>query len=199
MNGEQPDNDSAEKDLETLLEILRAGMDALKRSDKKDVLTQVEQRKELAESLSLGGRLLRIYDEVKFVPDDRKDLLRRYRCVVSGREVQGTDLTTIIRFNLRSKGYVLRFREPPVSYEEVNAYLDLCKATGEVLFSVRLKFEVDDTTQQWLPVDVDAFIPGDWIKDFLVFSMQLAAETEQPKTQPDTEETEELKRRFGLQ
>ena len=120
MNGEQPDNDGAEKDLETLLEILHAGMDALKRSDKKDVLTQVEQRKQLAESLSLGGRLLRIYDEVKFVPDDRKDLLRRYRCVVSGREVQGADLTTIIRFNLRSKGYVLRFREPPVSYEEVN-------------------------------------------------------------------------------
>ena len=198
MNGAQPGHDGRADGLEQLLHMLDSGLEAINTLGGQDVLAQVKQRKALAKRLSLAERLLRIYDELKFVPDQRKQVLERWGCVVSGRETRGTDLATVVRFDLKQTAYVFCFREPPVSLEAVYAHLDLCAAAGELMFSCRLKFDVDESGREWIPLDVDAFVPGDWVRDFLTLSTFLAVDKSDQKVRSKSQEIEDLKKKFGL-
>ncbi len=198
MNGIQPGNDDRVNELEKLLHTLDAGLETIKTLGGQDVLSQVKQRKALAKRLSLPERLLRIYDEVKFVPEQRKQVLEQWGCVVSSQQVSGADLATVVRFDLKQTPYALCFREPPVSYEAVYAYLDLSTAAGELIFSCHLRFDVVDSGHEWVPLDVDAFIPGDWVRDFLTLSTLVEVDVKGQGVKTKPQQIEDLKKKFGL-
>ena len=77
MNPFQPHQVDLGNDTERLLQTFDSGVEALTTATSNDVLAQVRARKKLATRLGLGQRLLRIYDEVKFVPEI--DLVRLER------------------------------------------------------------------------------------------------------------------------
>ncbi len=185
-------------ELEKLLDTYRAGLEAVKAVSEKDVRKQVRQRKNLAKKLRLAQRLVRIFDELKFVPEQRKTALAKWGCVIQGQETSGATLATIIRFELKHTPYVLTFRELPANQEAVSAYLDLADAAGLLVFSTHLKFDVDESDRQWIPVEIDAFVPGDWVMDVLGFSLDVAAEEQERQPEPAGREVDDLKKKFGL-
>ena len=184
--------------LDDLLRLYKAGLARLDKVGRDDLEAQVEHLQALAGTLALGQRLLRIYDEVKFVPPNRRPQLKQWGCVVRGREVKGAERATIVRLELQRRPYTLTFREPEVSYDDVQAFLDLHAEKGGLVFSTLLQLDVNEPGGGWTPRRVDAFVPGEWVKDVLRFSIQLESgggdgRQGGPGAQPD-----ELKKRFGL-
>ncbi len=198
MTWQTDQDDIAGDDLAGLLRQYEAGLAHLDTVGRDDLEAQVEHLQALAEKLALGRRMLRIYDAVKFVSPDRRPQLERWGCVVRGHEVQGAERATLIRLDLLKRPYTLTFREPEVSYEDVRACLDLQTDNGELVFSTLLQLDVNEPGDGWTPRRVDAFVPGDWVRDVLDFSVRLesgggAGRQDGPSAQPD-----DLKKRFGL-
>lgn len=185
-------DDSAGAGLADLLRQYEAGLADLARIGRDELESQVEHLQALAETLALGRRLLRIYDEVKYLPPGRRARLKERGCVVRGHEVKGGERATIIRLDLKRHPYTLTFREPEVSYEDVKAVLDLRTGTAEssdLVCSILLELDVNEPGDGWTPRRVDAFVPGEWVRDVLEVSARL---------DPPGAPSEDLKKRFGL-
>lgn len=198
MTWQIEDEDIAGDDLAGLLRQYDAGLARLDTVGRDDLEAQVEHLQALAGKLALGRRMLRIYDEVKFVPPGRRPQLEQWGCVVRGHEVKGAERASLIHFDLQRRPYTLTFREPEVSYEDVRACLDLHADQGALVFSILLELDVNEPGAGWTPRRVDAFVPGDWVRDVLDFSVRLEpgrapGGQDGPSAQPD-----DLKRRFGL-
>lgn len=198
MTWQTEDDDPAGAGLPGLLRVYEAGLARLDEVARDDLEAQVEHLQGLAGTLALGQRMFRIYDELKFVPPDRRSQLKQWGCAVQDREVKGAERATVIRLKLQGRPYTLLFREPEVSYEDVKAVLDLRTGSGELVFSVLLQLDVNEPGHGWTPRRIDAFVPGDWVRDVLDFSVRLESGgrdggQDGPDAQPDA-----LKKRFGL-
>lgn len=198
MTWQTEDEDPAGAGLPGLLRLYETGLAHLERVKQDDLEAQVEHLQSLAGKLALGRRTLRIYDAVKFVPPDRRAHLERLGCVVRGREIKGAERETVVRVDLHGRPYVLTFREPPASQEEVLAYLDIHDGDGRGVFTVLLAFDINEPGDGWVPRRIDAFVPGNWVRDLLDFSVRLetgggAGGQNGPSAQPD-----DLRKRFGL-
>lgn len=190
--------DDAGAGLAGLLRQYEAGLAHLDKVGRDDLEAQVEHLQALAGKLALGERMLRVYDAVKFVPPDRRPELKQRGCVVRAHEVKGAERATVIRIELQRHGYTLTFREPEVSYEDVNAFLDLHTDKGKLVFSVFLQLDVNEPGDGWTPRRVDAFVPGDWVRDVLAFSVQLEPGGVQGGQDGPSADQDDLKKRFGL-
>ena len=65
-----------------------------------------------------------------------------------------------------------------------------------------MEVEVNKSMSDWVQRAVEAFVPGDWVKDILTLSTALAAhlavEEAHSREMFEIQQTEELKKRFGL-
>ncbi len=194
MTWKVDDDDLAGGGLAGLIRQYESGLAHLGKVARDDVEGQVEHLQYLASTLGLGKRLLRTYDEVKFVAPGRRPQLKQWGCVVRGHEVKGAERATVVRIELQRRPYILTFREPEVSYEDVKAYLDLHADKGQLLFSALLHLDVNEPGDGWVPGTIEAFIPGDWVKDFLELSLHLDQTTHGTDVSP----TDDLRKKFGL-
>ncbi len=198
MTAQTEDDDSHGTDLDGLLRQYEAGLAASQPAGADDIEALVEERQALARKLGLGRRVLRVYDEVKFVSPGRRPHLKRLGCVVRSREVKGAERATVVQLDLRGRAYALTFREPPASHEEVLAYLDVQPRDGPVVFTVLLKFDINEPGDGWMPGEVEAFVPGTWVKDFIELSINLDSTAEPHANSPTEPERDSLKKKFGL-
>ncbi len=198
MNPGHPHDLSLEDELQELLRVYDSGLEALKTVSGSDVHAQVRARKNLATRLALAQRLVRIYDEVKFVPDQRKPALTQLGCIVHGQEVHGVERTSLVRFDLRQTPYLLRFKEPPASQDGVVSYLELLEPSGNLFFSVLVELDVNESGRGWVPTEIEAFVPGDWVKDILALSISLDGESSRSQSTPRASDPEDLRKKFGL-
>ena len=176
-----------------------------------DIPAQVLKRKALAQSLELSKRLFEMYEPVQHSPGWIKtgaNLGDSIANVVSKKEGQ----EDILEFEHNRRTYSLRLKrhaplEPSQEIDlgsadaaEAQAMLSFCDARGVPLFAISLE-EVQETRGRvFRPLDIDVFIPGDWIKDFLELSEEIAALQKEMELRKkyDPAELEKLKQHFGL-
>jgi hypothetical protein len=178
-----------------------------------DIPAQVEKRKALAQSLDLSRRLLEMYEPVQHSPSWIKAgstlIVDPLSNVVSKKEGQ----VEILEFEHNRRSYSLRLRrggpsEPrdetelgtAVADDDDRTMLSFCDARGIPLFAVSLEEMQEARDHVFRVVDIDAFIPGDWIKDFLELSEEIAVLQKEMELRKkyDPAELEKLKRHFGL-
>lgn len=194
MTWQTEDDDPAAAGLPGLLRLYEAGLARLGTVPRDDLEAQVEHLQALAGRLALGERTLRIYDAVKFVPPARRAQLEQWGCVVRGHEIRGAERATAVRIDLHGRPYALTFREPPASQDDVLAYLDIHDGDGRGLFTVRLAFDVNEPGEGWVPREIEAFVPGDWVTDVLGLSTRLEGTADATDVSP----ADSLRKKFGL-
>ena len=176
-----------------------------------DIPAQVLKRKALAQSLELSKRLFEMYEPVQHSPGWIKtgaNLVDPIANVVSKKEGQ----EDILEFEHNRRTYSLRLKrhaplEPSEEIElgsvdaaEAHAMLSFCDARGVPLFAISLEEVQEARGRVFRPLDIDVFIPGDWIKDFLELSEEIAALQKEMELRKkyDPAELEKLKQHFGL-
>lgn len=173
-----------------------------------DIPAQVQKRKALAQSLELSKRLFEMYEPVQHSPGWIKTGASLAIDVVSKKEGQ----EDILEFEHNRRTYSLRLKRnaPLEPSEEVDlgtvgtvegqALLSFCDARGVPLFAISLEEVQEARGRVFRPLDIDVFIPGDWIKDFLELSEEIAALQKEMELRKkyDPAELEKLKQHFGL-
>lgn len=178
-----------------------------------DIPAQVERRKSLAQSLELGKRLLEMYEPVQHSPSWIKAgatlIVDPLSNVVSKKEGQ----VEILEFEHNRRTYSLRLRRnsPPEPRDEAELgtaaavpddqpLLSFCDARGVPLFAVSLEEVQEARGRVFRLLDIKAFIPGEWIKDFLELSEEIAVLQKEIELRKkyDPVELEKLKKHFGL-
>ncbi|MEW6542799.1 MAG: hypothetical protein AB1411_04215 [Nitrospirota bacterium] len=173
-----------------------------------DIPAQVAKRKALAQSLELGRRLLEMYEPVKHSPG----WIRAGASVVSDpvpnlvTKQEGEE--DILEFEHNRRSYSLRFRRCPEQQspglsaegDVPHALLSFCNEQGMALFANSIVEEQDARGRYCKPLDIEVFIPGEWIKDFLELSEEIAALKREMEIRRkyDPAELERLRRHFGL-
>ncbi len=96
----------------------------------------------------------------------------------------------------------LQARQPGSSIREPAAVASrnvYTTPSGELLFSVHVRLNIiDDSGRAWVPIEIEAFIPGEWVRDMLEFSVRLSAEEGDPSEAPKERNIDELRKKFGL-
>ena len=133
-----------------------------------------------------------------YVPEVRRRELDRLGCVVLDRELRSADRATVVRLTVNRHPYVLTFREPSPSQEDVYAFLDLASGDGPPLFTLCVTLDVSEPGSGWIPHRVDAFVPGDWVRDLLELSSRLDQSSRHTPSGPDDADGRTLRQRFGL-
>jgi hypothetical protein len=178
-----------------------------------DIPAQVEKRKALAQSLDLSRRLMEMYEPVQNSPSWTKAgsslIVDPLSNVVSKREGQIESLE--FEHNRRSYSLRLRRTTPAEARDEAelgtgaaavadHTLLSFCDARGIPLFAVSLEEVQEARGRVFRAVDIEAFIPGDWIKDFLELSEEIVVLQKEMELRKkyDPSELEKLKKHFGL-
>ncbi len=169
-----------------------------------DIPAQVEKRKALAQSLELSRRLLEMYEPVQHSPSWVKAGGGRVCDPVSNPVSKREGEEDILEFDHNRNTYSLRFKR--VSPDEVNparpvaALLSFCDVGGRTLFAVSVTQERDSHGLRYRLLDIEVFIPGNWVKDFLELSEEIAALKREMEIRKkyDPAELERLKKHFGL-
>lgn len=177
-----------------------------------DIPAQVQKRKALAQSLELSKRLFEMYEPVQHSPGWIKSgtslVIDPISNVVSKKEGQ----EDILEFEHNRRTYSLRLkRSAPIESSQdadlgnaetvdAQAMLSFCDARGVQLFAITLEEVQEARGRVFRPLDIEVFIPGDWIKDFLELSEEIAALQKEMELRKkyDPVELEKLKQHFGL-
>lgn len=189
-----------------------------------DVHAQVDKRKHLARTLELGRRLLDMYEQVRDSPHWERVAPPPFGDA-AGEERAGeaagsrmpppffqTGLLAIgeeqlLRFEQNHNQYSLRItRALPTPEEEREAlpaqsFLSFCGGAGNILFAIDL---IEESAPFGVTIhrttDIKAFVPSNWIKDFLELSEQVAALKKELELRKkyDPVELDKLKKHFGL-
>jgi hypothetical protein len=187
-----------------------------------DVHAQVEKRKSLARTLELGRRLLDMYEQVRDSPHweavagplsgDPAEAGSKEEVDLTAAFFVKTGLLAIgeehlLRFEQNHNQYSLRVTRgvPVVERDEaphVPTLLSFCSGAGSILFAIDV---VEEPTSPgggitYRTTDIKAFVPSNWIKDFLELSEQVAALKKELELRKkyDPVELDKLKKHFGL-
>jgi hypothetical protein len=168
-----------------------------------DTQEQVNKRKEFAKSLNLSEKMLKIYDEVKYYQGWLKTNPDRICNVVSDPLSKKENEENIVQFHLNQQEYSFRFKETTFSTfkdDKTHALLTLSGGAGTPLVVGNFDVDADQFGMLVKPLDIQAFIPGDWLRDFLELHEQIVMlEKEQEiKLKYDPAKREMLKKNFGL-
>lgn len=169
-----------------------------------DIPAQVERRKALAQSLDLSKRLIEMYEQVQHSPSWIKAGHAGVctPCFDPVAKTEGDE--DILEFEHNFKSYSLRSKQRsadgPARSGAAQAPLSFCDGVGRVLFAVQVVEEQGAQGRSLRPVDIEVFIPGEWIKDFLELSEEIAALKREMEIRKkyDPAELEKLKKHFGL-
>ena len=194
--------------LEAIRESLSNDLHALEqelREKSGDVHAQVEARKSLAEDLKLPEKLTEIYQEIRSYPAFARvcDSPKFNLCELDDlRYVEGSNEEAIeFRTNDRRYTYTVIYEDEgcyTLDGDDIHDVRLVLKNDRDVeLIGIIASKEVDDVVE---PFDIDAFQPGEWIKDFLTLYERLQANRHRREieSQYDPEEVSGLKKRFGL-
>lgn len=179
-----------------------------------NIHAQVEQRKTLARSLELSRRLLDMYEQVR--------TSSRWEKVVSdgaGGESTGESPAAgapifspveaeicdgeFLRFDQNNRSYVIclsRVSGGLTTGFSMSMLLSFCHDRGTTLLSIDLIEEQTPYGPTYKSTDIKAFVPGNWIKDFLELSEQVSALKKELEIRKkyDPAEIDRLKRLFGI-
>lgn len=169
-----------------------------------DIPAQVEKRKALAQSLELSRRLLEMYEPVQHSPSWIKAGGGLVCDPVSNPVSKREGEEDILEFDHDHNTYSLRFKRISSGQANPNrpvvALLSFCDVGGRTLFAVSMAQERDSHGLHYRPLDIEVFIPGNWVKDFLELSEEIAALKREMEIRKkyDPAELERLKKHFGL-
>jgi hypothetical protein len=200
--------------IQRALRDLRAGFEESLRSLERDAATdathiseKIEKRKELARSIDLSGRILSIYENVKYYPSWSQHC-PDYVCSSisnvapfeqSEKSLYGEKVS--LDFEFKGKGWSFAFRGNRVilpdgadgGYYGGVSLLDCAK---NLLFEGR--YERGEYSSSYKPLDIDAFVPGEWVVEFLELSEEIAATRREADLKHKRAELQEQRQRFGL-
>jgi hypothetical protein len=163
------------------------------------VAAQVGQRKQLASQLQLPERLLKIYNEVKHYPHWVRNCPANVSPLITNVDVveEGSrDKKVTVRFSLKSRRYSFLFDERYSSeVEGLYAWLTLSGVSGEALFR---SYMSKGYWGEYENGDTSAFVPGDWVLDFMELSESVAAIGIERDRTYRLSQIESQKRDFGL-
>ncbi len=176
-----------------------------------DVYSQVEQRKSLARSLDLPNRLLDMYTQIHdsadwqpapSPPDPDVD------DTVDGTEQDPAIQKSFLFFDHNNHRYALRVTRRPGDHldspvgprHQPQTLLSFCGPKGLTLLTINIFEDLTPDGPQFHSTDIKAFLPGNWIKDFLELSEQVTALKKEMMIRKKYEaaELDKLKHRFGL-
>jgi len=181
-----------------------------------DVHAQVEKRKALARSLELSRRLVEMYEQVR--PSPNWEAINpmaagpeppgeaEKRTAQAAQAEIGTVTEERLRFEQNGRHYAMHLIRHAVRHEPgakglvEPTQLAFCGGTGAVLFAVDVMEESAPHGPAYRPADVTAFLPGNWVKDFLELSEQVSALKKELELRRkyDPAEVRKLKQQFGL-
>lgn len=211
---------ATEEKFHDLVSLRRALDERLKRLEEDlkrmsgDVHAQVEKRKSLARSLDLSRRLIDMYEQVLDSPHWDKvssPVLVKPEASTGGMD-EGVAFAVpageerLLRFEQNRNLYSLHIRrvaaDQPGNGENKPAYsvLSFCGGEDKIFFAVDVIEEPTSEGPSYRPLDIRAFLPGNWIKDFLELSEQVAALKKELELRKKYEPAElnKLKKHFGL-
>lgn len=169
-----------------------------------DIPAQVEKRKSLAHSLELSRRLLEIYEPVRHSPSWIKAGAGLVCDPVSNPVSRREGEEDILEFDHDHNTYSLRLKRISSDGSDPGGssvvLLSFCDVGGRTLFAVSVVQEQDSHGCHYRPLDIEVFIPGHWIKDFLELSEEIVALKREMdiRKKYDPAELERLKKHFGL-
>ncbi len=169
-----------------------------------DIPAQVEKRKALAQSLELSRRLLEMYEPVQHSPSWIKTGASLVCEPVSNPVSRREGKEEVLEFESRHNTYSLRFKRISSDGSDPEssntALISFCDVGGRTLFAVSVQQEQDAHGRHFRPLDIEVFIPSNWIKDFLELSEEIAALQREMEIRKkyDPAELEKLKKHFGL-
>ncbi len=196
--------------VQTLRRSLDEELSQLERSLKDqsgDIHQRVSERQQLVRELEIDKKLTEIYEEIKYYPSwSARDDWGKYRnCEIDDPKEEKKDHEKIIRFGLNNKTYVLLYKDEGSSTGFDGDYfhhthLNLLDAQGNILIGINISVEVDYVVEL-RPFSVDAFKPGDWIKDILECYELFQANKKRKKIEDKYEQGKinELKNNFDLE
>lgn len=173
-----------------------------------DILARIDERKTLANKLRLPSKLFAIFREISRYPQYMKlpdwPLLRL--CEVEELTVIVTDDRESVRCRLGNNGYELTCTKFHFSNTEYDSgVLSLKDDSGNLLFETVILVTRDlewHTTDQRASDEIMAFIPGDWVDEFLrcyeSFAVKKLENDRKQRLKEQEARKEELKKRFGL-
>jgi hypothetical protein len=181
-----------------------------------DIHAQVEQRKQLARSLELSRRLLEMYEQVQGAPSWERaapvgagagaEAMQHATLVSLRAQAEGeAPIEEVLHFDQNKHGYTLRLIRNGESDGApakgcVAPLLSFCNSAGTMLLAIDLIEEPTPTGPVCKSTDIKAFVPGNWIKDFLELSEQVSALKKELEIRKkyDPSEIATLKQRFGI-
>ena len=182
-----------------------------------NIHAQVEQRKALARSLELSRRLLEMYEQVRNSPNWEKivpaatggepagDAPGDGQPVPHVARSEGYE-EAFLRFDQNKHGYTLHLSQGSGGNGDMTkglpapTLLSFCNDAGTTLLAIDLIEEPAPYGPIYKSTDVQAFVPGHWIKDFLELSEQVSALKKEFEIRKkyDPAEIDKLKRQFGI-
>jgi hypothetical protein len=182
-----------------------------------NIHAQVEQRKALARSLELSRRLLDMYEQVRSSPNWEKVVSAETGGEPAGgapaeglpvSQAAGPEASeeALLRFDQNQHGYTLRLSQGSGGNGDMPTglraptLLSFCNDAGTTLLVIDLIEEPTPYGPTYKSTDVKAFVPGNWIKDFLELSEQVSALKKEFEIRKkyDPGEVARLKRQFGI-
>lgn len=182
-----------------------------------NIHAQVEQRKALARSLELSRRLLDMYEQVRSSPNWEKVVSAETGDAPAAETPQNaTDASrtvqpdaceeALLRFDQNQHSYTLRLSQGSGGNGDMPkglrapTLLSFCNDAGTTLLAIDLIEEPAPYGPTYKSTDVKAFVPGNWIKDFLELSEQVSALKKEFEIRKkyDPGEIARLKRQFGI-
>ncbi len=182
-----------------------------------NIHAQVEQRKALARSLELSRRLLDMYEQVRSSPNWEKVASAETGGEPAGAApAEGLPVSqaarpeaceeALLRFDQNQHGYTLRLSQGSGGNGDMPkglrapTLLSFCNDAGTTLLAIDLIEEPTPYGPTYKSTDVKAFVPGNWIKDFLELSEQVSALKKEFEIRKkyDPGEVARLKRQFGI-
>lgn len=203
-----------ETKIQRALSDLRAAFAESLRRLERDVATdaahaseEIEKRKELARSIDLSARIFSIYDNIKYYPhwsQHRSDYVCSSISNVTLFEKSEKSLyrhEESLDFEFRGKGWSFAFQGSRVILPDgadggYYGRLRLLDSAKNLLFGGR--YERGEYSSSYNPLDIEAFVPGEWAVEFVELSEEIAATRRRVDLKRERAELQEQRQRFGL-
>jgi hypothetical protein len=165
-----------------------------------DVKVRVEERKRLAEALTLNERLYAIFCDVRFYPSWITNHPESVCDLVTNVNVTETGDHVDVVFAFRERRYALNWEShwssAPVDQPTRYADLKLCDDSGAVLYAAWLSSQWDETGYH--SIGVKAFVPAGWIEDVIELSERVSTLKRSASLRWEEQRLEQERQNFGL-
>lgn len=182
-------------------------MEEMLKNGSGDVHQKVQERKRIAMELKLDKKLVEIYEEIQHYPSwsKREDWLTYRDFEIEDPQASKIEHEKTISFDFKGKKYCFKYFDKGSSTDFDGEYfhhtkLTLQGNTENKLIEINISVEFNYTTEL-KPFDITAFVPGDWMKDFLegYEKMKSAKKKKELLQKYDADKVSSLKENFGLE